>query len=337
MPAVLHASALATLGEHARARTLLRRRHTALRALDPTGPGHEILAVAALVHLWMEKGLRRRGEAARLARRDVPRARSDRRARVPARGLGEPPPAPRLGRPGGAAVGRGGRARRGRCRQLPALRDADDGGVRRRQPGGRRGMHPARRAGAGDRAAPGSDLDAGVRRAGARVPRARRRGRRDGGRPPRARARAHAALRLARPVVSVHARGPRRGVRARRAARSTRRPSPTSWQPARPRPAARGRQRRRRAAACSWRATTVSTSTSRRRWPRTRAWRSRSLARTQLCAGERLRRARRRADARTHLAGRHATFAALGAEQWAARAAHELRATGGAGRPTARC
>ena len=54
MPAVLHASALATLGEHARARTLLRRRHTALRALDPTGPGHEILAVAALVHLWME-------------------------------------------------------------------------------------------------------------------------------------------------------------------------------------------------------------------------------------------------------------------------------------------
>ena len=54
VPAVLHASALATLGEHARARTLLRRRHSALRALDPTGPGHEILAVAALVHVWME-------------------------------------------------------------------------------------------------------------------------------------------------------------------------------------------------------------------------------------------------------------------------------------------
>ena len=54
VPAVLHASALATLGEHARARTLLRRRQSALRALDPTGPGHEILAVAALVHLWME-------------------------------------------------------------------------------------------------------------------------------------------------------------------------------------------------------------------------------------------------------------------------------------------
>jgi DNA-binding CsgD family transcriptional regulator len=54
VPAVLHASALSTLGEHSRARALLRSRHTALRALDPTGPGHEILAVAALVHLWME-------------------------------------------------------------------------------------------------------------------------------------------------------------------------------------------------------------------------------------------------------------------------------------------
>ena len=53
------------------------------------------------------------------------------------------------------------------------------------------------------------------------------------------------------------------------------------------------------------------------------------LARTQLCAGEQLRRARRRADARSLLAGAHATFAALGAEPWAARAAHELRAAGG--------
>ena len=53
------------------------------------------------------------------------------------------------------------------------------------------------------------------------------------------------------------------------------------------------------------------------------------LARTQLCAGEQLRRARRRADARPLLAGAHATFAALGAGHWAARAAHELRAAGG--------
>ena len=52
------------------------------------------------------------------------------------------------------------------------------------------------------------------------------------------------------------------------------------------------------------------------------------LARTQLCIGERLRRARRRADAREHLGAAHATFAALGSEHWAARAEHELRATG---------
>jgi DNA-binding CsgD family transcriptional regulator len=54
VPAVFHASALASLGQHARARVLLRERHDALRALDPVGPGHEILAVAALCHLWME-------------------------------------------------------------------------------------------------------------------------------------------------------------------------------------------------------------------------------------------------------------------------------------------
>jgi DNA-binding CsgD family transcriptional regulator len=55
------------------------------------------------------------------------------------------------------------------------------------------------------------------------------------------------------------------------------------------------------------------------------------LARTQLCAGEQLRRARRRAVARAQLTAAHATFAAMGAKQWEARAAHELRATGGAG------
>ncbi|HMJ35976.1 MAG TPA: AAA family ATPase [Baekduia sp.] len=54
IPAVLHASALASLGEHARARAMLRERAPALAALDPTGPGHEILSVAALCHVWME-------------------------------------------------------------------------------------------------------------------------------------------------------------------------------------------------------------------------------------------------------------------------------------------
>ncbi|MCW3003533.1 MAG: transcriptional regulator, LuxR family, partial [Conexibacter sp.] len=54
VPAVLHAEALAGLGHHARARELLRARAAELAALDPTGPGHEILSVAALCHLWME-------------------------------------------------------------------------------------------------------------------------------------------------------------------------------------------------------------------------------------------------------------------------------------------
>jgi DNA-binding CsgD family transcriptional regulator len=57
------------------------------------------------------------------------------------------------------------------------------------------------------------------------------------------------------------------------------------------------------------------------------------LARTQLCFGERLRRGRRRADAREPL--RHAleTFEQLGARPWAERARTELAATGETARP----
>jgi DNA-binding CsgD family transcriptional regulator len=51
-------------------------------------------------------------------------------------------------------------------------------------------------------------------------------------------------------------------------------------------------------------------------------------ARTELCYGERLRRARRRAEARRHLREAHLTFERLGAEPWAALAAAELKATG---------
>ena len=51
-------------------------------------------------------------------------------------------------------------------------------------------------------------------------------------------------------------------------------------------------------------------------------------ARTELCFGERLRRARRRREAREHLRSAAATFEQLAAEPWAARAATELRATG---------
>jgi DNA-binding CsgD family transcriptional regulator len=52
------------------------------------------------------------------------------------------------------------------------------------------------------------------------------------------------------------------------------------------------------------------------------------LARTRLCFGERLRRARRRRDAREQLRAANATFEELAAAPWAARAATELRATG---------
>jgi DNA-binding NarL/FixJ family response regulator len=53
-------------------------------------------------------------------------------------------------------------------------------------------------------------------------------------------------------------------------------------------------------------------------------------ARTELAAGERLRRARRSAQAREPLRSALATFVALGAEPWARRARTELRASGGA-------
>jgi DNA-binding CsgD family transcriptional regulator len=51
-------------------------------------------------------------------------------------------------------------------------------------------------------------------------------------------------------------------------------------------------------------------------------------ARTELCYGERLRRARRRSDAREQLARASATFHALGATIWAQRAERELAAAG---------
>jgi DNA-binding CsgD family transcriptional regulator len=51
-------------------------------------------------------------------------------------------------------------------------------------------------------------------------------------------------------------------------------------------------------------------------------------ARTQLAYGERLRRAGKRRDARTHLRAAHEAFAAVDAAPWADRAASELRATG---------
>jgi DNA-binding CsgD family transcriptional regulator/tetratricopeptide (TPR) repeat protein len=58
-------------------------------------------------------------------------------------------------------------------------------------------------------------------------------------------------------------------------------------------------------------------------------------ARTQLCYGERLRRARRRADARLHLRDAYVGFERLGAEPWSERALEELEATGIAPEPVA--
>jgi DNA-binding CsgD family transcriptional regulator len=51
-------------------------------------------------------------------------------------------------------------------------------------------------------------------------------------------------------------------------------------------------------------------------------------ARTELCYGERLRRAKRRTDARAPLTAALETFERLGARGWAERAAKELAATG---------
>ncbi len=98
------------------------------RSRDPRGRG---------ARAPVDGGLRRRRAAARMAHRHLPRAGSHRRARVPAHRLGEPAHAPRLAQRGRAAVRRGGRARRGRRRQLPAFGDADHGGVRKPRTSGR--------------------------------------------------------------------------------------------------------------------------------------------------------------------------------------------------------
>jgi len=57
------------------------------------------------------------------------------------------------------------------------------------------------------------------------------------------------------------------------------------------------------------------------------------LARTRLCYGERLRRVRRRADAKVHLRQAAEIFTQLDARPWAERAASELRAAGETGEP----
>jgi len=53
IPAVIGAEVLVSLGEHHRARALLNENEAALRGWDPTAPGHEVLAVAGLCRLWL--------------------------------------------------------------------------------------------------------------------------------------------------------------------------------------------------------------------------------------------------------------------------------------------
>ena len=115
-------------------------------------------------------------------------------------------------------------------------------------------------------------------------------------------------------------------VRARRGCRRRSR-APTAG--ARPPRGSRGRSPARRARRGSWPATT-----------RSRHWFEQALrwhdstpdtferARSELAYGERLRRARRRSDARAHLRAAFAGFHQLGAEPWAERRALELAATG---------
>ena len=53
IPSVIGAEVLVALGEHARARRLLDEHEDALRHWNPTAPGHEILAIAGLCRLWL--------------------------------------------------------------------------------------------------------------------------------------------------------------------------------------------------------------------------------------------------------------------------------------------
>ena len=328
VPAVLHASALATLGEHARARTLLRRRHAALRALDPTGPGHEILAVAALVHLWMEDyedaerllvwlidTCRERGAIVALAfpltvaaSLHLRRGSFAEAARLSdeAVGLGEDAigsflhsvtlttaafVAANLGR-AEACIRHAEQAR------AVALRlDLTSTLACAEQALGFLAL------GAGDAATAVIHLE-----------RAREHTQRFGSRDP-------SFLYTHADLVEAYARAERSADAAALTDELAAGAEATggAW-----------------AAAATARCrllvdgdTGLDEHLAAALAAHARLAQPFELARTQLCAGEQLRRARRRADARPHLATAAATFAALGAEQWAARAAYELRAAGG--------
>jgi DNA-binding CsgD family transcriptional regulator len=328
VPAVLHASALATLGEHARVRTLLRRRHEALRALDPTGPGHEILAVAALVHVWMEdyedaerllawlvETCRERGAIVALA---FPLAVS---ASLHMRrgSLGE---AARLS---DEAVGLGEDAVGSFVYSVTlttaafvaanlgdaeaCIRHAEQARAIALRLDLTSTLACAEQAlgflalGAGDPATAIVHLES-----------ARDHTRRFGSRDP-------SFLYTHADLAEAYVRAGRSDDAAALTDELAAGAAATggAWAAAataRCRLLVDGDDRLDEHIAAALAA-------------HARLTQPFELARTQLCAGEQLRRARRRADARPHLTGAYATFAALGAEQWAARAANELRAAGG--------
>jgi DNA-binding CsgD family transcriptional regulator len=328
VPAVLHASALATLGEHARARTLLRRRHPELRRLDPTGPGHEILAVAALVHVWMEDY----EDAERLLVWLIETCRE--RGAIVA--LAFP-----------LAVSASLHLRRGSLREAARLSD-EAVGLGEDAVGSF--LHSVTLTTAAFVAANLGDSEACVRHA-------------EEARAIALRLDLTSTLACAEQALGFLALGAGEAATAvvhlERAREHTQRfgsLDPSFLYTHADLAEAYVRAGRSADAAALIDELGTGAAATGGAWAAAATARCRllvegddrldehiaaalaaharlaqpfELARTQLCAGERLRRARRRADARPHLAGAYATFAALGTEQWAARAAHELRATGG--------
>ena len=328
LPAVLQASVLAPLGQHDRARSLLREHRVALQGVDPAGPGHEVLAVAALVHVWMEayedaerllawyvEGCREQGAVVALA---VPlsiwaRLHLRRGSLADAARLSEEAVA--LGE---VAAGSFVHAATLSTAALVAANLGEaEACVRHAEQASAIALRLdlTSTLAAVEQTLGFLALGAGdVATAIVHLERARDHTRRFGAVDPSFLSThadlAEAYARAGRPadaatVIDELASGAEMTGGAWAAAAT-----------ARCRLLVEGDDRSDEHIANALAA-------------HTRLAQPFELARTQLCAGERLRRARRRGDARAQLTAAHAAFAAVGAERWAERAAHELRAAGG--------
>lgn len=327
-PAILRAQALAGLGEHGEARALLAAHSTALAAVDPALPGHEILAIAALCHVYLEDY----DEAERLLGRLV-----------------------RSGRERGAvgalvlplAVGSTLHLRRGRLAEADVAaaeaeslgEDALDGFVFSLAlaavalVAAHRGDDARCRAAADRMLALGAKLELTSTRACAEQALgllALSRG--DAGVAVRhlSRAQAHTAQLGTRDPgflftgadlaeATLRAGGEARAAALAGELEAGARATGGAWAAA---AAARCRGLVDEPARIDEHFAAAIAAHARVPMPF-------ELARTRLCFGERLRRARRSAEARVELAAAHASFVALGAPAWAGRAAHELAAAGG--------